>query len=183
MSSTLLGLMLVSEGAAGAPISPFEVNGGVTFWTLISFGILLALLWKFVLPQMLDATEAREQKIKQQLADAERLNAEAKATVVEQHKLLTDARAQASAILAEVKAAGERERAAGAEKARAEAEEMLARARREIGAEKDRAGAELRREAVDLALAAAGKLIGARFEAAQDKKIVTDYLASLEQGK
>ena len=183
MSSTLLGLMLVSEGAAGAPASPFEVNTGVIIWTWISFVILLGLLWKFVLPQMLEATEAREQKIKQQLAEAERLNAEAKAAVAEQQKLLADARGQASTMLAEVKAAAERERAAGAEKARAEAEEMLARARREIGAEKDRASAELRREAVDLALAAAGKLVGARFEAAQDKKVVTDYLATLEQGK
>jgi F-type H+-transporting ATPase subunit b len=183
MSSSLLGLMLVSEGATRAPMSPFEVNFGLFFWTWITFGGLFFVLWKFVLPQMLQATEAREQKIKQQLAEAERLNAEAKAAVAEQNRLLTDARNQAATILAEVKAAAERERAAGAEKARAEAEELLARARREIGAEKDRASAELRREAVDLALAAAGKLIGQRFEAAQDKKIVTDYLASLEQGK
>ena len=183
MTSSLLGLLLVSEGATGAPMSPFEVNFGLFFWTWITFGGLFFLLWKFVLPQMLQATEAREQKIKQQLADAERLNAEARALVAEQTKLLAAARDQAATILAEIKAAAERERATGAEKARAEAEEMLARARREIGAEKDRASAELRREAVDLALAAAGKLIGARFEAVQDKKIVTDYLESLEQGK
>ena len=36
---------------------------------------------------------------------------------------------------------------------------------------------------MDLALAAAGKLIGERLESAQDKKIVTEYLASLETGK
>ena len=183
MSSSLLGLMLVSEGAAGAPSSPFEVNPGLMVWTLISFGLLFLLLWKFVWPQMLAATEAREQKIQQQLAEAERLNAEAKVSIAEQGKLLADARAQASSILADTKAAAERERALGTEKARAEAEELLARARREIGAEKDRASAELRREAVDLALAAAGKLIGQRFEAAQDKKIVTDFLASVESGK
>ena len=183
MSSSLLGLMLVSEGAAGAPTSPFEVNPGLMVWTLISFGLLFLLLWKFVWPQMLAATEAREQKIQQQLAEAERLNAEAKVSIAEQGKLLADARAQASSILADTKAAAERERALGTEKARAEAEELLARARREIGAEKDRASAELRREAVDLALAAAGKLIGQRFEAAQDKKIVTDFLASVESGK
>ena len=69
------------------------------------------------------------------------------------------------------------------EKTRAEAEELLARARREIGAEKDRASAELRREAVDLALAAAGKLIGQRLESDADKKIVTDYLATVGTGK
>jgi F-type H+-transporting ATPase subunit b len=183
MFSSLFGLMLVSEGAAGAPMSPFEVNFGLFFWTWVTFGGLFFLLWKFVWPQLLAATEAREKKITQQLEEAERLNAEAKASIAEQGKLLADARAQASSLLADVKATAERERANAAEKARAEAEEILARARREIGAEKDRASAELRREAVDLALAAAGKLIGQRLEAAQDKKIVTDYLASLENGK
>ncbi len=183
MPSSLFGLMLLSEGAAGAPTSPFEVNFGLFFWTWITFGSLFLVLWKFVWPQMLAATEAREQKIQQQLAEAARLNAEAKTSVAEQGKLLADARAQASSILADTKAAAERERALGTEKARAEAEELLARAKREIGAEKDRASAELRREAVDLALAAAGKLIGQRFEAADDKKIVTDFLASVESGK
>lgn len=183
MSSTLFGLLLVSEGAAGAPSSPFEVNPGLMVWTLISFGLLFLLLWKFVWPQLLAATEAREQKIQQQLAEAERLNAEAKASIAEQGKLLADARAQVSSLLAEAKTTAEKERTLSTEKARAEAEELLARARREIGAEKDRASAELRREAVDIALAAAGKLIGQRLEAAQDKKIVSDFLATLEKGK
>ena len=155
MSSSLFGLLLVSEGAAGAPSSPFEVNPGLMVWTFISFGLLFLLLWKFVWPQLLAATEAREKKIQQQLAEAERLNAEAKAAVAEQNKLLGDARAQASSIMAETKAI----------------------------AEKERASAELRREAVDLALAAAGKLIGQKLDAAADKKIVVDFLTSLEKGK
>jgi len=163
MSSSLFGLMLVSEGAAGAPMSPFEVNFGLFFWTWATFLGLFLLLWKFVWPQMLAATEAREAKIKQQLAEAERLNAEAKASVAEQTKLLADARAQASTILAETKAAAEKERSMATEKTRAEAE--------------------LRREAVDLALAAAGKLIGQRLESDADKKIVTDYLATVGTGK
>ncbi|HEY3434576.1 MAG TPA: F0F1 ATP synthase subunit B [Solirubrobacterales bacterium] len=175
--------MLLSEGAAGAPVSPFEVNFGLFFWTLATFGGLFLLLWKFVWPQLLAATEAREKKIQQQLEEAERLNTEAKASIAEQQKLLADARAQASSILADTKAASERERASATEKARAEAKELLARARREIGAEKDRASAELRREAVDLALAAAGKLIGQKLDAAADKKIVVDFLNSLERSK
>ena len=183
MFSSLLGLMLVAEGAEAGPSSPFEVNPGLMVWTLLSFGILFLLLRRFVWPQLLEATEAREQKIKQQLEEAERLNAEAKASVAEQQKLLAASRDQAAKILADAKAASERDHQQAAEKTRAEAEEILARARREIGAEKDRASAELRREAVDLALAAAGKLIGQRLEAAADKKIVTDYLAALETSK
>ncbi|HET7041234.1 MAG TPA: F0F1 ATP synthase subunit B [Gemmatimonadales bacterium] len=183
MSSSLLGLLQVSDGVPRPPMSPFEVNFGLFFWTWLTFGLLFFLLWKFVWPQLLGATEARERKIKQQLEEAERLNAEAKALAAEQQKQLVAARDEAAKLLAEAKAAAERDHALTTEKARAEAEELLARARREIGAEKDRASAELRREAVDLALAAAGKLIGQRLEAAQDKKIVTDYLASLESGK
>ena len=38
----------------------------------------------------------------------------------------------------------------------------------------------LRREAVDLALAAAGRLVGQRVDAAEDRRIVTDYLTSVE---
>jgi len=57
---------------------------------------------------------------------------------------------------------------------------MLARARREITAERDRAVADLRREAVDLSLAAASKLVGERLGSESDRKVVLDYLATLD---
>ena len=57
---------------------------------------------------------------------------------------------------------------------------MLARARREIVAERDRAVAELRREAVDLSLAAASKLIEKRLDGETDRKLVLEYLATLD---
>ena len=175
--------MLQAAAPTGAELVAVAKNTNALLGAGLAFGLLFFLLWKFVLPQLLQATEARELKIKQQLEEAARLNAEAKALVAEQQKLLTASRDQAAKIMADAKAAAEKEHQLAAEKTRAEAEEMLARARREIGAEKDRASAELRREAVDLALAAAGKLIGQRLEAAQDKKIVTDYLAALEPSK
>ena len=67
------------------------------------------------------------------------------------------------------------------EKTKQEQEELLERARREIAAERDRAVAELRREAVDLSLAAASKLIGERLDRETDRRIVQDYLATLER--
>ena len=69
------------------------------------------------------------------------------------------------------------------EKTKQEQEELLARARREIAAERDRAIAELRREAVDLSLAAASKLIGKRLDSETDRKLVLDYLATLDAGR
>ena len=175
-------LALVQEGAEHAgPASPFEVNPGLMFWTLIVFGVLFFTLKKYVWPAILKATEEREQTIARQLEEADKANREAKALLEENRKLMADARGQAQTMLAETKAASERERASALEKTRHESEELIARARRDIAAEKDKALQELRREAVDLSLAAATKLVGARLDSEADRKLVTDYLATLER--
>jgi F-type H+-transporting ATPase subunit b len=176
-------LALQEEGAHAAeagPTSPFEVNFGLFFWTLVVFGILLFLLWKFAWPQILQLTVEREEKIKAQLAEAERLNAEAKAALAEGQKLQADARNSAQALLAEAKAAVDKERATAVEKIKQDQDALLERTRREIAAERDKAIADLRREAVDLALGAAAKVIGQRLDSEADKKIVLDYLAKVE---
>lgn len=178
----LAALGLVQEHAAEAagPASPFTVNPGLALWTWIVFIILMIMLYKFAWPNILKATEEREAKIKGQLAEAEKLNADAKAALAEGQKMQADARAQAQALLAEAKAAVEKERAGAVDKIRHEQEAVLERARRDIAAERDKAISELRREAVDLALAAAAKVIGQRLDTEADKKIVLDYLAKVE---
>ena len=83
-------------------------------------------------------------------------------------------------MVAEARTLAEKERAVAMEKTKQEQEELLARARREIDAERDRAVADLRREAVDLSLAAASKLVGERLDSEADRKLVVDYLATLD---
>ena len=181
----MLSLLLFQEhavegGAAAGPTSPFEVNFGLFFWTWVVFIALFLLLRRFAWPAILSATEERERKIQGQLADAERLNAEARAAMEEGKKFAADARAEAQGMLADARSIAEKERAALLERAKREQEEVLERARREIAAEKDRAVAELRREAVELSLAAASKLIGERLNSDTDRKLVQAYLASLD---
>ena len=178
----LAALWLVQEHAAEAagPASPFEVNFGLFFWTWIVFFVLLWVLKRFAWPGILKNTLEREAKIKGQLADAERLNTEAKAALAEGQRLQMSARAEAQQLLADAKAAVDKERASAVEKVRHEQEAVLERARRDIAAERDKAISELRREAVDLALGAAAKVIGQRLDSDADKKIVLDYLAKVE---
>jgi F-type H+-transporting ATPase subunit b len=176
-------LALLAEQAHGGPASPFEVNFGLFFWTWAVFLVLLFVLSKFAYPAILKTTEEREQTIARQLAEAEKANAEAQALLEENRKLLAQAKAEAQAIVAEAKATAEKERTAAVEKTRHEQEELMARARREIQAERDKALVELRREAVDLALAAASRLINQRLDSGSDRALVESYLASLERAK
>jgi len=168
------------EGAAAAaPTSPFEVNFGLFFWTWVVFIATFLLLRKFAWPAIIGATVEREQKIKAQLEETERLNAEAQAALAESRALAERTRTEAQTTLADARAAAEKERAALLERAKREQEEVLERARREIAAERDKAIAGLRREAVDLSLAAAARLIEQRLDSAADRKLVEQYLQSV----
>jgi F-type H+-transporting ATPase subunit b len=162
---------------------PLTVDGGLMLWTVLIFLVLLAILKRFAWPAILGAVEAREQALEQQLAEAERSRAEAAKLLEEHRRLVGDSKAQAHAIVVEARQLAEKERAVAMEKTKQEQEELLQRARREIASERDRAVADLRREAVDLSLAAASKLIGERLSSDTDRKIVADYLASLEPGR
>jgi F-type H+-transporting ATPase subunit b len=176
----LLTLLALSEGA-GKDMGPFKVEGGLSLWTWIVFIALFFLLKKYAWPAILKSAEEREQTIQRQLSEAERLNAEAKALLLQQEKAMAESRAAAQSLLAEAKSQSDRERATAIEKTKAEQEELLARARREISSERERAIADLRREAVDLSLAAASRLVGERLDSEADRRLVEGYLATLEK--
>jgi F-type H+-transporting ATPase subunit b len=169
--------LLQQEHAARGPL---DVEPGLMIWTVVVFVALLLILRKFAWPALLGAVEARERALEEQLAEAERNRAEAARLLAQHEKLLAEGRASAQAVLAEARAAAEKERALAMEKTRQEQEELLERARRDIAAERDRAVADLRREAVDLSLAAASKLMGERLNSENDRRIVQEYLSSLE---
>jgi F-type H+-transporting ATPase subunit b len=180
LGAALLGAVPAVAQEGGEASGPLVVNGGLMIWTLVVFGLLFLVLKRFAWPALLGAVEAREKRLEEQLAEAERNRAESARLLEEHKKLLLDTRAQASGLLADARAAAEKERALAMQKTKQEQEDLLERARREIGAERERA---LRREAVDISLAAASKLIGERLGSDSDRKLVESYLATLEPGR
>jgi F-type H+-transporting ATPase subunit b len=179
MTPVLLALAAAEGGEAMG--GPFTLEPGLIIWTWGVFIALFLLLRRFAWPAILRTTEEREHRIRSQLEEAERLNTEAKVALEEHRSLLAGARQEAHQLLQDAKTTAEKERETLLARTREEQEQVLDRARKEIAAERERAIAELRREAVDLSLAAASKLIGSRLGAAEDRKLVEDYLASLEE--
>jgi F-type H+-transporting ATPase subunit b len=179
---TLSLLLMLQEGGGDQLPAPFRPTPGLMIWTLVVFVILLFALWKTVFPAIVKATAEREARIKKDLEDAEKLRAETAALLEEQRQLLANARGEAVAIVNEARQAADRERGAAIEKTRAEQDEVLAHAKREIQVERERAIADIRREAVDLAIAAAGKVVGQRLDTAADRKLVEDYITTLGTG-
>ena len=170
-------LVLVQEGE----FTPFSINTGLIFWTIVVFLILLGLLWRLGWPAILKSVEERERRIQQQLDEAERARAEAQRLLEEHRRLAASAKAEAQELIANAKAIADKERATLLAKAREEYEDLLARARKDIEEEREKAILALRREAVDLSIAAASKLLEAQLDNEANRRLVTEYLATLEE--
>lgn len=175
------GPLAAQEGAETGG-SLFDINAGLSAWTLIVFIALLLLLGRFAWGPILQAVESREKGIREALDEAARRNAEAAALLEQHREQVADARRQANELIAEGRTAGERVRREIEEKARTEAQAILERARHEIERERDAALDALRKESVELALAAASRLMRERLDQTKDRALVERYLGELGDG-
>ena len=177
-------LLLLQEaheagGAGGAGGGPFSINPGLIIWTLVVFGVLLFILWRWGFPVLVKSVEERERRMQKLLEDAAKANAEAQRLLEEHKKQIAAAHNQAQEILSKAKTVAQKERETLLAKAREEYDALLNRARKDIDAEKEKAILALRREAVELSIAAASRVIEANLDTEANRKLVTEFLESI----
>lgn len=177
-----LALLLISATPAFAAEGGglLDPHTGLIVWQIIVFLAVLGLLWKFAYPHILGAVEAREQKIRDLLDAAARDRAEAETLLAAQKAELDRTRAQTQEVLADTRASGERMREELLAETRREQEAMMERARRDIAAQMDRALDEVRLEAVDVALAAAERLIGRNLDTQDNRRLVREFMNEVD---
>lgn len=165
------------------PVNLLSPSGGVMFWTLIIFVVLMVVLQRFAFKPMLAAVEAREKALQDAIDAARRDREESERVLAEHRAQLEKARGEAQKLIADGRATAEKLRNDLIEQTRAQQQEMLERARRDIENEKNNAIASLRREAVDLAIAGAGKVLERNLDSESNRKLVEAYLSSVSLGK
>lgn len=156
-----------------------QAEPGLIFWTIVTFALLLGILWKFAWTPILGALEAREQAIQKTIDDAERLQAEAEAVLEEHRKRLAETRAEGNRILDEARQAGETMKQDIMEKARQESERMMERAHRQMDLETEQAIQTIRSKAADLALEAAEKILERSLTDADHRRLADEAVAEL----
>ena len=178
-------LASAAHGDEGGEV-PFWVaanRGGVMFYTLIVFGLLLVILWKFAWGPILKALEAREKKIEDALAAADKAREEAARLTAENRDIVNRAHEEAAAVIADTKTAAEKMRHTIYDRGRKEAEMAVERARREIELEKDRVLDALRREMADITLEAASKVIEKTLDTEDHRRLAENAIEELEKMK
>ena len=173
---------LVAAATTAPAAAPAAAPAGLEinfFWVIVSslnfllFLGLVNLLFGRTLSTML---RSRRERIAQGLADAEQARLDRQNAEAERLATLQEARREAKEILERAQKVAQESRDADIAATREELERLRERATAEIEAEKQRAVADLRAEVADLALAAAGKVVGASMTGDIQRRLVEDFL-------
>ena len=113
---------------------------------LINFGIVLFVLWKWAYKPVFNMLDARQKKIADSIANADKIKAELAKTEVDRQKTLADAGELANKIIADARAAASRLSEVESQKAIATAEQIIAKAREAAAQDQARMLAELKQE-------------------------------------
>lgn len=159
--------------------SLLEPNVGLVIWTAVVFLLVLLLLWKYAWGPITSALEEREERIDASMTKAERALEEAKRIQAENKKNRREAEQEARQVLREAREEAETLREEEKANTRQEIQEMQEKARAEIEREKENALNELRSEVADLAVQAAGKIIGENLDAQRQRRLVDDFIDDL----
>ena len=155
------------------------------FWVLVSainFLLLLAIIWMFAFKPLAKTLDDRKAAIEQGLKDAEQARKDRENAEAERVATIGEARREANDILARAQKVAQETRDADIAATRDELERMRVRATTEIEAEKTRAIADLRTEVADLALAAAGRVVGETMTDDRSRRLVQEFLTTADTG-
>ncbi len=160
----------------------FQIN---LFWVIVSavnFLLFFALIWTFAFKPVSKILSDRRERIEQGLQDAEQAHRDRENAEAERVVTLTEARREANDIINRAQKVAQDTRDADIAATREELERMRVRAASDIEAEKQRAIADLRAEVADLALAAAGVVVGETMTDERQRRLVEEFLSGSASG-
>ena len=181
-----MDLLALTSVAGGEVVRLAAEEGGEALFQINLFQVIIAaanalvflvVIWTFAFKPVSAMLATRREKIEQGLKDAEQARVDRASAEQERLATLAEARREANDILARAQKVAQETRDADIQATREELERLRERTSTEIEAEKNRALADLRAEVADLALAAAGKVVGDSMTGDRQRKLVAEFLA------
>jgi F-type H+-transporting ATPase subunit b len=184
-------ILAVATGAGHQVIQSAAEEGGALFqinlfWVIVSalnFILFFAIIWSFAFKPVSRMLADRKSRIETGLKDAEQARRDRENAEAERVATLGEARREANDILTRAQKVAQETRDADIAATREELERMRVRATAEIEAEKVRAIADVRAEVADLALLAAGKVVGETMSDDRQRRLVEEFLRGSGVGR
>ncbi len=164
----------------------FESFIGINFWTalvtLINFLLLFFVAKHFLIGPVMKIIKDRQDEIDGLYTDANAAKADAQAMQAEYQAKLNDAQATSDRIVKEAVARGQAREEEIIRQANADASAIMDKASADIAMEKKKALNDAKDEISDIAMAIAGKVVGRELNAADQSKLVDEFIDGLGDG-
>jgi F-type H+-transporting ATPase subunit b len=157
-----------------------QLDVGMTIATIGVFLILFPLMDSFFLTPLREAIQERNTNLENTFAEAENLRTEMQKMRTEYDRRLAETEAEARAHIQTQIREAQQLRATLMEEATRKTDALIAQAEQEIAAERDRLISDLRGHVVDLALAAAEKVIGENMDSDKNRRMVDEFITRVE---
>jgi F-type H+-transporting ATPase subunit b len=146
---------------------------------IVNFVLLLVLLRMFLYKPIVGMLDRRSEKIKTDLQEAEEARSKAEAAKQEYEEQLEEAREERRSIVAQATEQSEKMREDILAKARAEAQEIVTKTQDEVEYERRQALLGAQDQIADLAIAAAGKVIGESLDEKAHRRLIQEFIAEV----
>ncbi len=162
-----------------------EEGGGLTvnlFWVIVAaanFLVFFLLAWKIAIEPVGERLQERRERIEQGLKDADAARRDRETAADQRQAVINEARREASEIVQRAQKVADETRDKGVADTQLEIDRMRERAVSDIDAERKRALADVRNQVAELALAAAGKVVGETMSDEREKRLVDEFLTQV----
>lgn len=160
-------------------VGMFGLNWKLFLGQLINFGIVLFVLWKWVWKPVTSNMEARTQRIKDSLKNADQIEKDKSEFAAWRTEEMSQARQEASEIISTAKQQAETVKTEILDKAKAEQQNMLERNQQELAQQKTKMLQEAQGELAGLVVAASEKLLRSKLDSKTDQKLINQALKDL----
>ncbi len=155
----------------------------VTFLIQIfAFLVFIWIFWQFALGPITRMLDERQERIRESMEAAERMEQELAATQARNEEILAEARRDAQEILSTARENSEQILNRAREQSQQQADQMIEKAQATIEAERTQAWNELREEVAELAITAATKIVRQELDREKHAELIRETLAEAEQG-
>jgi F-type H+-transporting ATPase subunit b len=145
-------------------------------WGVICFAVVAYVLMRVAFPKLREVVEARENKVRGDLEDAENTKAEAQKQLDEYKQQLSEARGEANRIIEEARRSAEDVRKDIIARSEKEAESIVTRAKEQIETERQRTLQELQGQIAELSIELAEKVVGRSLDGDAQREMVDAYI-------
>ncbi len=153
-----------------------QVQPGMVIWTLITFGMLVFVLWKYVWRIIINALDARSAKIAHDLEQIEQEKEVAEGLLNQRKKMLLKAKEESLDIVSRTKASTVEIKNNILTEAKKEAEKLLQKAQKDIDQLRYKAIQEFKTDLLDITFHMTKKFLQKEIDPHDGERLMDEYL-------